>query len=259
MVAREAESQPNLALSEITRDVLSRLNAQVEIRFYSLLGETRATESLRAFSVRLDQLLSEYERAGAGRVLVTRFNSSSESNVKAAMADGIDPFNVGKGEVCYLGIAVIQNGQKVSVSRLLPEWEAAVEFDLSRAIARATSSKTALPQTFVADPSPVDTTATDEIMRSIPNLDSVSFAEGKGILCASSREEFKAAVTKMQAEILRARQRLLEAQSGKSEAEQRAALKEFQQFQAEESKKLDEIPRRLEARLSALERLKSGK
>ena len=46
------------------------------------------------------------------------------------------PFNIDKGEPCYLGVALAFKGHKESLSRLSPDWEQAVEPDITRAIAR---------------------------------------------------------------------------------------------------------------------------
>ena len=122
-------------LSAATKAVLQHLGSPVEIRFYSLLDPATVDNSGREFSGRVDQLLSQYEQEAGGKIKVVRVNSFSTASANAAMADGIRSFNIDKGDACYLGIAVVHGGQKESLASLAPEWEPALEFDLSRAIA----------------------------------------------------------------------------------------------------------------------------
>ena len=133
--APESAGQP--ALSEATRAVLRRLGSPVEIRFYSLLDAASASESVQAFSGRVDQLLAQYEQEAAGKIKVIRSKILSPASANAALADGIKPFDLDKGDGCYLGIAVVRAQQKETLSPLAPEWEQALEPDLTRAIARA--------------------------------------------------------------------------------------------------------------------------
>ena len=57
---------------------LSHLNAPVEIRFYSVLPPDSASEALRDFSGRVDQLLSEFQDANGTEIQVTRNDLGSK-------------------------------------------------------------------------------------------------------------------------------------------------------------------------------------
>lgn len=63
----EAPDAPEtgVRLSGTTKRALNGLRSPVEIRFYSLLGETGSSDSLRAFSGRVDQLLAAYSERPA--------------------------------------------------------------------------------------------------------------------------------------------------------------------------------------------------
>jgi hypothetical protein len=250
-VATEATPQRNdAALSQATLSVLSRLNAPVEIRFHSVLSETRAADSWREFAGRVEGLLGKLERAGAGRIKVKRFDSGSKAEAKAAaQADGLETFSVDAREASFLGLAVVSRNQKVSLPRLSPEWEAALEFDLARAISRVMGAT--VPEALVVNPAPVDSAATEELMQALPNLAALSLPEATQQLRDAALEEFKTAVSRMQEEMSEARQRLIA-----SGADPRASVKALQQLQAEQTVKLDQIPRRLQARITALEQLK---
>jgi len=132
-----ADSPPTIQLSDATRAVLSRLDSPVEARFYAVLDPASVPDSVTAFAGRVDQLLSQYEQEAGGNIKVVRVTSISSSGADAALADGIRPFNMDKGDACYLGIAVVRAKQKETLSVLEPEWEQALEPDLTRAISRA--------------------------------------------------------------------------------------------------------------------------
>jgi ABC-type uncharacterized transport system len=252
---REAGSEQLVVLSDSTKAVLERLDSPVEIRFYSLLDPASVPDSSQAFARRVDQLLSAYQREAAGKINVVRYNSLSDANAGAASADGIKPFNMDKGDACYLGITIAHGGQKESLPQLFPEWEQALEFDLARAIVRV-SNTTATTKPVVADTSQPDKAVVEEVKRAIPNLASVSLEEGKGILRGAAMNEFSAAAEEMQKQVKDAQQRLAQAQSNSSEAVQQAAMKQLQQVQAEQTEKLKQIAARAQAQIQALEQIK---
>lgn len=244
-------------LSESTKAVLYHLDAPVEIRFYSLLDPTSVSQAMRAFAGRVDQLLAEYELEAKGRIKLARYNSQSDatSAAAAATADGIRPFNLDKGDACFLGLAVAEDTRKESLPRLYPEWEEALEADVSRAIERVSRRPPAQP--FATQP-PSDTTAIAAVRRSIPDLASVSVDEGTRILRDVALKEFTAAAKEMEAQIQEAQQRVSQARQGHSEAEQQAAVQRLRQIRAEQTEKLLQIAARSQAQIAALKQLKEA-
>jgi hypothetical protein len=201
----------------------------------------------------VDQLLAQYEQEAGGKIKVARVNSISDSADKAADADGIKPFNSDKGDTCFLGLAVVRGHQKETLSSLAPEWEPALESDLSRAIAAVDAS----------DPRPqaaakADVASLEAVKRAITNLDSVSVEEGSRLLRDAALDQFEKAAREMQARVRQAEERFLQAQNNQSKAEQEAALKDLRQVQNEQSKKLEEIALESKAQLEALQQLKGA-
>ncbi len=239
-------------LTPATTALLQRLDSPVEIRFYSLLDPATTSDSLRAFAARVDQVLSEYQRDANGRIKVTRYDSYSSSSANAAMSDGVKPFNMDKGDACFLGITVVHNGHKESLSYLSPDWEQAFEPDLTRAIARATEVQPG----FV--PPQADPAVLDSVKRAIPNLDSVSLEEGTRILRDAALAEFTQAAQEMQAKLSEAQQSLLQAQNGQSDADPQLAMKQLQQLQADQTEKLKEIAANSKVQIDALKQLKAA-
>jgi hypothetical protein len=234
--------------------VLKRLDAPVEIRFYSVLDPASVPNSLPAFAARVDQLLAEYQQTANGKIVVTRFKSPSNATSTAASADGIRPFNLDKGDACYLGLTVVQKDHKESLPQLFPEWEQALESDLTRAMVRLIDMN--LPARSATGMSATDKAAAEEVKQAIPNLASVSLEEGTRILREAALKELKAAANEMETQVKEAQQRLNLAQTGKSEADQQAAMNHLQRVQAEQGEKLKEIAARLKAQTEAWQRLK---
>lgn len=255
--ATQARQAPGTALqlSAGTRAVLSTLKAPVEIRFYSILNSKSTPASMIAFAGRVDQLLTEYEKEAAGKIQVVRRQTDSDSDVAAAAADGIREFVLDQGDGSFLGIAVVQQDQKQALAQLSPEWEPALEADLTRAIQRVDEAQSLTARRETAGRQTTEAAA--QVRNSITNLDSVSVEEGRGLLREAALKEFRAAAAEMQAQVQEAQKRLSEAQVGKSEAEQQAAMRELQEIQTRQGQKLKDISARFQAQTTALEQLKA--
>jgi hypothetical protein len=243
-------------LFDRTTAVLDKLGSPVEIRFYSLLDPSNAPASLQAYAARVDRLLAEYERAGSNKITVKRYHFEPNSPLQnAALADGIKPFDINKGEGSFFGIAVERNGQKESLPYLSPDWEQALEFDLTRAINRTADSSQAqsTPPLTSSDPA-----AIAAVKSAIPNLDSVSLEDGTRILRDAAVQQFAQAAQEMDAQIKQAEQRLAQARTSQSAADQDAAIQQLQQLQADQSEKLRAIAAQCQAQVDALKSLKSA-
>lgn len=254
--APAAESTGGLGLSASTKAVLDSMASPVEIRFYSLLDPVTTSDSLRAFAERVNQLLSEYDQEAAGKIKVVRQTTRSDTAVSAASADGVKAFNLNRGEVCFLGLAISCDDRKETMSQLSPEWETALEPDLSRAIARVAAPKT-VTRSAATSAATVDTAAIAEVKRAIPNLDTVSLEDGTQTLRVAALKEFVAATEAMDQEVKAAEERIRRAQNGGSTSDQQAAVKQLQQVQAEHTEKLKAITARLQDQIAALQELKT--
>jgi hypothetical protein len=243
-------------LSDRTLVVLKRLRSPVEIRFYSLLGEADSSDPMQAFAGRVDRLLRDYKQQSEGKIEVTRVDSRSEENLEAAAADGITAFNLDQAEPWFLGLSVVQDDQKESLPRITPDWEEAMEADLTRAILRVTGAESLAAQAEAA--ALAGSGAVEEVKRSIPDLDAVSLEDGKQTLHDQSLKDAKAEIKAMQAELEQARQLFSEADAAGSEAGKVAAMKKVQEIQAAQAAKLQEISAALKAQITALERLKNA-
>jgi hypothetical protein len=236
-------------LSAGARDVLQNLNRAVEVRFYGLIQDRHGNEPWLAYAARVSELLQEFERAGAGKLRVIRVTAPlTEAARAAALAEGLEPLRMNRNDPDLLGLVVSQQNEKVVLSRLDPKWEAALEFDLARAIARvAGAGGVSEPQ---SNPGAVDAAATAELLRVLPDLDSLTLEQARQQLRDAALAEYKVAVAELQKELQEAQARL----AGKEDA---AARQELQQLQFKQAEKLNEIPRRLQAQLTLLPRVKN--
>jgi hypothetical protein len=244
------------ALSDNTKAALARLQAPLEIRYYALLDPATVPDSATAFANHAGQLLSAYQQEAGGKIKLTAFTDRSSLNLKAAADDGIAVFNLDKGEACYLGVTLVLQGRKETLPHLSPEWEQALEPDLTRAIVRLLDAPRSV--TVPAVVSQVNTAAVQEVKALIPDIAAVSVEQGRQILQAAALKDFTAAAKEMQTQIREAERRLTQAQNGGTGAEQEAAAKHLQQVQAENTEKLRQIAARSSAQIEALQQIKAA-
>jgi hypothetical protein len=247
---------PAIRLCDNTRAVLSRLQSPLEIRFHASLDPATVPESLIAFAGRVDQLLTAYQQEGGTKIKLMKFNSPANADADAAFTDGVPPFNLDKGNPCWLGIALVLDSRKESLSRLAPEWEPALEADLTRAIARLLDTPGSVPVPVAV--SQINTTAMQEVKALIPDLGAVSVQDATQILRETALKDLAAAAKEMETQVKEAEQRLTQAQKGGSEDDQQAAKKHLLQVQAEQTEKLKQIAVRSRAQIETLQQLKAA-
>lgn len=252
---------PGVVLSQTTTRILAGLDTTINLSLFAPTDVSALPATLNGFVTRVESLLAEYERTAAGKLRVTKCDPQSDAVAKAAAgAAGVVPFASDNGEIVYLGLTVGNGARIESISPLAPEWEAALESDVTRAIQRV-SAKTAVKTQMVnqnpAQPLPIDPAISEELLRMFPNLASQSFDDTAKVLRETALAEFTAAVRAMQLKVQETEKQLAAAQGNKSETDQQAAMKQLQQVQNIETKKLDEITSRLQTRIKVLERLKA--
>jgi len=136
---------------------------------------------------------------------------------------------------------------------LQPEWEQALEPDLTRAIERIARDNSA-----VASAPKADTATLEKVRQLIPNLDSVSVEEGTKLLRQSALAQFRQSVDQMQARTKEAEDRFLQAQAANSEDGQDAARKEIQQIQADQLASIRRLTAASQAQINALQQIKAA-
>lgn len=260
-----APAAPILALSETTMKILAGLERPVELKLFAPKDNKVLSAALGDYVGRVESLLAEYERGAAGKLRVVPCDPAGDATAKAlAGAAGVIPFVNEAGEIIYLGLTVGSGSRIESIAPLTPEWEAALESDISRAIQRVSakpavsSPAPSIAQTEVQT-APIDPVVSEQLLRMFPNLKTRSYEAMAQELRLATLEEFKSAAAEMQAKMSAAQQELAEAQANKSEAAQQVALQKFQQVQAAQADKLKGITATLQDRLTVLQQLKSAR
>lgn len=237
-------------LSETTRQTLQAIRETVDVHFYSLLNLPEVPDHIKAFSGRVDELLRVYESESQGRLRIVRH--SSPGDAAEAVRIGLRPVIAADQDAAYLGIVVARENHCEVLAQLLPEWEAALEADLTRALQRLR----AITQPAPALDLPPDSELLTEAKKLVPNLETTSLEEGRQLLKSAAVAELKVVAQEGQARIKEAQDRVLQAQVNGSETEQQEALDYLRKVQTEHSERLQELAERSDARLSALERAK---
>lgn len=247
------ESAGALGLAESTTRQIANLPIPVEIRFYALFNEKPSLGTLRDFAARVGRFLTTFEQAGRGKIVVVRCEEWSAEAAQNAGIDGIRPQNLDQGEPFYLGVALLAATRREALPQLRPEWEAALEFDLARALDRLTQPSTLPPATDTG----AEAAATREaVQRALPNLASLSLEEARDRLREDGQKTFETAVAAMQKELQIVQERITKAEAAADEAARQAGLQELQQIRARHTEWLGENARRLQAQVEALEHLK---
>ena len=242
-------------LSSETLALLQSLDAPVQIEFYAPLDTATVQEDVTRFAARASILLAAYANASGGRLSVVELRSRADA--PNAAAAGMKPFNLNRGDVCYLGLKVVQGGRSELLPRLNPAWEQALEADISRAIARVLVPIAESLQADTATPVLLASPATmAEVKRQIQNFDAVSLEEGIQILRKAALKEVQSELSQNEGLIKDAAQRVAQMAQAHSETEKQAALKDLQRLQAEQAAKLGEYTTRSTAQIEALRQIK---
>jgi gliding motility-associatede transport system auxiliary component len=140
-------------LSEGTRSVLAKLEAPVKIRLYFSQG-AEVPLPIKAYGRRVEDMLAEFRQAGRGKVLLEKLDPEPDSEAEdSAALEGVEAQVDGAGDKFYLGASVSYADQKIALPALALDREPLLEYDLTRAIARAAA--TAKPVVGVMSALPV--------------------------------------------------------------------------------------------------------
>ena len=140
-------------LSEGTRSVLGKLDAPVKIRLYFSQG-AEVPLPIKAYGRRVEDMLAEFRQAGRGKIQVEKLDPEPDSEAEdSAALEGVEAQTIGGADKFYLGASVSYADQKIALPALALDREPLLEYDLTRAIARATT--TAKPVVGVMSALPV--------------------------------------------------------------------------------------------------------
>ena len=128
-------------LSAGTRAILAKLDTPVQIRFYCTRGESMPPQ-LKLFAQNVEDLLNEYRQASHGQIEIQKLNPEPDSDAEdSARLDGVEGQLLPTGEKLFLGLSVSMLDQKEVIPFLGPDRERLLEYDLSRALTRVTTTQ----------------------------------------------------------------------------------------------------------------------
>jgi hypothetical protein len=242
-------------LSAQIQNLVSQLPQPATVRFYSLLPAGSADSSLQSFAGRVSALLDTFQGAGNGKLNITTVDATSDTNTAAATTDGIEPFNLDKGEACFLGLVVTSGKNREVIARLQPEWESALPFDLARAIEQTTKlPPPPKPAPEVAKPSPE---IISSIHRLIPDIQSTSAEDASRIFHGDYVSQCALVGSELESELATAQEQMNKAQNGGSDADIEAARKHLQEIQIAQGEKLKQIASQLQTELAVFQQMKA--
>ncbi len=245
----------NGGLPAAARSQLGNLAAPVTIHFYSVLPAGSASDELKTFADRVEQLLAAANEASGGKLLVTRFDAGSDTNATAAGADGIQGFNLDKGDACFLGLTFTSGANRETIAQLQPEWESALPYDLVRTILRVAAAPAPAPvPREVAQPS---AEIVNSIQTLIPDVNATSAEDADQIFHSEFLKECAVAGTEMQEQLKAAQDQVVQAQGSGSTEELATAQNNLLKVQLAQGEKLKQIAADLQTRMAVFQKLKA--
>src|SRR5450759_2027030 len=123
-------------LSPGTHAVLADLRHPVTLQFFFNGSEPSLPGPLKNFAAQVRDLLGEYEKASAGKIVVEPYDPAPDSDAAdLAESQGVagQPINA-EGTMIYLGIAAVCGDQHAAIPMVDPRTEAMLEYNLTRLI-----------------------------------------------------------------------------------------------------------------------------
>jgi ABC-type uncharacterized transport system involved in gliding motility auxiliary subunit len=134
-------------LSQGTKNILGKLDSEVEIRFYFSRSDTRIPSMLKNYASTVEDMLEEFKTASHGKISIKKLDPEPDSEAEdAAKLDGVEPVALGQAspEPVYCGLALSMDPQKVAIPFLTPEREKLLEYDIARAISQVMETNKAV-------------------------------------------------------------------------------------------------------------------
>jgi ABC-type uncharacterized transport system involved in gliding motility auxiliary subunit len=135
-------------LSPGTQSILSKLDANVTIRYYASRKNDAIPRETKLFIRRIDDILREYVSRSGGKLRVENLDPQPDTDAEdSANLDGIQTQNINQYENVSLGLAIscLDQSTRINIdpfdTTALDEQETMFEYNLSRAIGEVTAVK----------------------------------------------------------------------------------------------------------------------
>ncbi|MGN0847371.1 MAG: GldG family protein [Kiritimatiellia bacterium] len=125
-------------LSKGSKAVLGKLENDVTLKFYFSSSSPEMPMQLKTYAQQVQNLLKEYERAGAGHLELEAYDPKPDSDAEEwAQRYGVEPQNVNPfGQPVYFGLVAVCGDREETLARLSPRTESTLEYDVTRLVTR---------------------------------------------------------------------------------------------------------------------------
>ncbi len=125
-------------LSQGSKAVLGKLENDVTLKFYFSSSSAEMPMQLKTYAQQVQNLLKEYERAGAGHLTLEAYDPKPDSDAEEwAQRYGVEPQNVNPfGQPVYFGLVAVCGDREETLARLSPRTESTLEYDVTRLVTR---------------------------------------------------------------------------------------------------------------------------
>jgi ABC-type uncharacterized transport system involved in gliding motility auxiliary subunit len=132
-------------LSDGTRHVISNLSADkpITIRFYATRDSRLMPQFVQSYAQTVEDLLLEFEKASGGKIALEKIDPRPDTEDEdKAVADDVQGHTVNaEGDKAYFGLSIQCLQQKEVLPALNPNDEAALEYQIIRAISKVTKAR----------------------------------------------------------------------------------------------------------------------
>ncbi|RPI79019.1 MAG: hypothetical protein EHM45_04505 [Desulfobacteraceae bacterium] len=150
------------SLSKGTKEILHKMEQPVAVKFFYSRSQANLPADLKVYAQQVLDFLSEYERAGRGKIKIETYDPKPDSDEEEwAQRYGVRPVPTPAGERIYAGLVFQALDQEEKIEVLDPSREKLLEYDITRIIQRLQSAQkkqiaviTSLP-VFGAFPNPM--------------------------------------------------------------------------------------------------------
>jgi ABC-type uncharacterized transport system involved in gliding motility auxiliary subunit len=130
------------SLSKGTKEILHKLEQPVIIKFFYSRSQANLPADLKIYAQQVLDFLSEYERAGRGKIKIENYDPKPDSDEEEwAQRYGVRPVQTPTGELIYAGLVFQALDQEEKIEVLDPSREKLLEYDVTRIIQRLQSAQ----------------------------------------------------------------------------------------------------------------------
>lgn len=130
------------SLSPETQKILASVSVPVTIKFFYSRSNKNLPNELKLYARRVREFLTEYQRAGKGKIRVQDFDPRPDTDEEDwAQRYGLKPIELRSGDKIYCGLVFAAADQEEVIPFVDPAREELLEYDITRNISRVQSAK----------------------------------------------------------------------------------------------------------------------